>query len=235
MHHNNVDRLWAYWQALHPDQELFSGEYFGGDRWSTPRSTIITTKSSLQPFRRNETGFHTSETVLSIHELGYSYHGLEARDSTSDERREEVTRIVNGLRPPFAMMKGRRASRQPEQPRDTLTRYFAHVSVELSEVERPSSIEVSMNGTYVGNLALMSMPDRGVVYGEIRLDSVCGPLRGKSTRVILETLESWLQVEIVKVSRLEIRKSGSRDLLIGDSGRRVEDIPCHRPELKNRN
>ncbi|KAJ4158670.1 uncharacterized protein LMH87_009186 [Akanthomyces muscarius] len=198
LHHNNVDRLWAYWQALHPDQELFSGDYLGGDRWATSRNTTITTNSPLQPFRRDRTEFHTSETVLSIHEFGYSYHGLETRDSTSDQRREEVTRIVNGLQPPFAMKKGRRASRQPDRPRDMLTRYFAHVSVELSEVERPSSIEVSMNGTYVGNLALMSMPDCGVVYGEIRLDSVCSTLRGKSTRVILETLESWLQVEIIK-------------------------------------
>lgn len=132
-------------------------------------------------------------------------------------------------------MKGRRASRQPDRPRDMLTRYFAHVSVELSEVERPSSIEVSMNGTYVGNLALMSMPDCGVVYGEIRLDSVCSTLRGKSTRVILETLESWLQVEIIKVSRLGTMTLESRGVLMGDLGRRVEAVPCRGPEPESRN
>ncbi|OAQ96183.1 hypothetical protein LLEC1_06315 [Akanthomyces lecanii] len=198
LHHNNVDRLWAYWQALHPDQALFSGDYLGSARWATPPGTTITTESPLQPFRRSETAFHTSETVLSIHEFGYSYHGLELRQDTSDRRREEVTRIVNGLQPPLAMIQGRQVNRQTYEPRATLTRYFAHVSVELSEVERPSSIEVSMNGTFVGNLALMSMPDCGVVYGEIRLDAVRSTLRGKSTRAILDALESWLQVEIVK-------------------------------------
>ncbi|KAJ3493192.1 hypothetical protein NLG97_g4889 [Lecanicillium saksenae] len=198
LHHANVDRLWAYWEAMHPDQGLFSGEYLSKGLWSTPINTTITTKSPLQPFRRSETEFHTPESVQSIHDLGYSYPGLEHRVKNPDKTREEVTRIINGLEPTFAKLDGRQTNRQPDRPRTMLTRYFAHMTVELSEVVRPCSIEVSMNGTYAGNLVLMSMPESGVVHGEIPLDSVYTYLRDKNNSAILDSLQAWLQVEIIK-------------------------------------
>ncbi len=202
LHHNNVDRMWAYWEALHPDQQLFSGEYPGNSRWATPSNTMITTKSPLLPFRRSETEFHTPETVQSIYDLGYSYHGLEFRDSDLAKRREEVTRIVNGLQPQFARLSGRQSNQQPDRPRVMVTRYFAHISIELSEVERPCSIEMSMNETYAGNFVLLSMPASGVVHGEIALDCVSSTLQGKSNRDVQQSLQSWLEVEILKVSCL---------------------------------
>ncbi|KAJ6788102.1 hypothetical protein PWT90_05055 [Aphanocladium album] len=198
LHHANVDRLWAYWEAMHPDQRLFSGEYPSKGLWSTPVNATITTRSPLLPFRRSETEFHTPESVQSIHDLGYSYPGLEHREKNPDQRREEVTRIINGLEPEFAHLNGGQDNRQPGRPRTVLTRYFAHMTIEVSEVERPCSIEVSMNGTYAGNMVLMSMPRSGVVYGEIPLDSVYIHLRGKSNSVVLDNLQSWLQVEIIK-------------------------------------
>ncbi|KGQ04482.1 Tyrosinase [Beauveria bassiana D1-5] len=199
MHHTNVDRLWAYWQVMHPDQQLFSGEYLSKPRWGTPENTTITTKSPLQPFRRTETEFHTSETVQSIHDLGYSYPGLEFRSRNWDEMRAEVTRIINGLQPQLSSLGTRQANGEPDDGRVMSTRYFAHLTVELSQVERPCSIEVSMNGSYSGNLVLMSMPEFGVAHGEIPLDSVHNLLQGKSSSVVLDTLESWLDVEIMKI------------------------------------
>ncbi|KAM0740987.1 hypothetical protein ACQRIT_003844 [Beauveria bassiana] len=199
MHHTNVDRLWAYWQVMHPDQQLFSGEYLSKPRWATPENTTITTKSPLQPFRRTETEFHTSETVQSIHDLGYSYPGLEFRSTNWDEMRAEVTRIINGLQPQLSSLGTRQANSEPDDGRVMSTRYFAHLTVELSQVERPCSIEVSMNGSYSGNLVLMSMPEFGVAHGEIPLDSVHDLLQGKSSSVVLDTLESWLDVEIMKI------------------------------------
>ncbi|KAM3524150.1 hypothetical protein NHJ13051_004687 [Beauveria bassiana] len=199
MHHTNVDRLWAYWQVMHPDQQLFSGEYLSKPRWGTPENTTITTKSPLQPFRRTETEFHTSETVQSIHDLGYSYPGLEFRSRNWDEMRAEVTRIINGLQPQLSSLGTRQANGEPDDGRVMSTRYFAHLTVELSQVERPCSIEVSMNGSYSGNLVLMSMPEFGVAHGEIPLDSVHNLLQGKSSSVVLDTFESWLDVEIMKI------------------------------------
>lgn len=200
LHHANVDRLWAYWEAMHPDQRLFTGDYPSNGLWSTPVNTTTTTRSPLLPFRRTETEFHTSESVLSIHDFGYSYPGLEHRNKTPDQRREEVTRIVNGLEPQFASLHRRQSNRQSNRPRVTVTRYFAQLTVELSEVDRPCSIEVSMNGTYAGNLVLLSMPNSGVVHGEIPLDSVYSSLRGKENSVILDNLQSWLQIEIIRAS-----------------------------------
>lgn len=198
LHHSNVDRLWAYWQAMHPDQQIFTGEHYGFEKWGTPDNSILTTQSPLLPFRRSETEFHTSESVLSIHDLGYSYHGLESKDKSAEDRREEVTRIINNLEPGFLKLGARAANGLLGGPRAVLTRYFAHIAVEASEIERPCSIEVSMNGTYAGNLVLLSMPDSGIVRGEISLDTIQDTLRGKPSRVVLNTFETALKIDIIK-------------------------------------
>lgn len=196
LHHTNVDRLWAYWEAMHPDQKSFVDGYPAKDRWATLRNTTITPQSPLLPFRRTETEFHTSESIQSIYDLGYSYLGLEYKDRQPEERREEVTRIINRLQPGMSEL----TTRRPPRPAAVRTRYFAHLAVELSEVERPCSIEVSMNGTYAGNLVLMAMPESGLVHGEVPLDAVHATLRGKSDSFMLDTLESLLQIDIIKVS-----------------------------------
>lgn len=180
---------------MSPGHRVFTGEYLSRSRWATRENTTITTKSPLQPFRRSEGDFHTTESVQSIYDLGYSYHGLEYKNKDSEEKRQDVTRIINRLVPGSAGLSGHREHRQ----RSVRTRYFAHLSVELSEVERPCSIELSMNGTLAGNLVLMSMPASGTAYGEVPLDAVQDKLRGKSDSDVLDTFESWLKIDIINV------------------------------------
>lgn len=202
LHHTNVDRIWAYWETMHPEQRLFTGEYLSRSRWATPENTTITTKSPVQPFRRSESEFHTSESIQSIYDLGYSYPGLENKQGSSEEKKQEITRIINGLGPKAALSERRRPSQRPGRPQTARTRYFAHLTVELSEIMRPCSIELSMNGTYAGNFVLLAMPAAGTVHGEVALDAVYSTLRGKNSSVVLDTLESWLEVDIIKVRLL---------------------------------
>ncbi|KAL3953431.1 hypothetical protein ACCO45_013374 [Purpureocillium lilacinum] len=50
LHHSNMDRLWAYWQAVRPDEEIFQGSYSGLSRFGSPEGSTITAQSPLQPF-----------------------------------------------------------------------------------------------------------------------------------------------------------------------------------------
>ncbi|PFH61469.1 hypothetical protein XA68_17300 [Ophiocordyceps unilateralis] len=77
LHHSNVDRLWAYWQAIHPDDVIFTESYRGQSRYTTPAGTTVGPDSPLAPFFGSSGKPHTSKTVLSIQEFGYSYKGLE--------------------------------------------------------------------------------------------------------------------------------------------------------------
>lgn len=61
-----------------------------------------------------------------------------------------------------------------------------------------------MNGTLAGNLVLMSMPASGMAYGEVPLDAVQDKLRGKSDSDVLDTFESWLKIDIIKVRAIFI-------------------------------
>ncbi|KJZ70883.1 hypothetical protein HIM_09748 [Hirsutella minnesotensis 3608] len=49
LHHTQVDRLWSYWQAIHPDMADFSGSYSGGARFTTPAGSTINQDSPLMP------------------------------------------------------------------------------------------------------------------------------------------------------------------------------------------
>ncbi|KAM4062141.1 tyrosinase [Hirsutella rhossiliensis] len=96
LHHANVDRLWAYWQAIHPEEANLSGSYSGGARFTTSRGTSISLNSPLEPFHGQDGEPHTSKTVASIRDFGYSYEGLEEGKS-DQETRNEAVRLINRL------------------------------------------------------------------------------------------------------------------------------------------
>lgn len=77
LHYGNIDRLWSFWQVIHPDQPFFQDSYQGGSRFTSRSGTIINSKSPLQPFFAPGGEVMTTESVASIQDFGYSYEGLE--------------------------------------------------------------------------------------------------------------------------------------------------------------
>ncbi|EQL01140.1 tyrosinase 2 [Ophiocordyceps sinensis CO18] len=65
LHHAFVDRLWSFWQALRPDQDVFSTPYPARARFSTAAGTPVTFDSPLQPFFNPNGGFHTTVSYSS--------------------------------------------------------------------------------------------------------------------------------------------------------------------------
>ncbi|PHH79246.1 hypothetical protein CDD80_5330 [Ophiocordyceps camponoti-rufipedis] len=101
LHHANVDRLWAYWQASFPKESIFNGSYSGGSRFTTPARTMIGPDSALAPFFGANNQAHTSKTVVSIKDFGYSYEGLEFGSMSESELEKSATRMIGKLYGPF--------------------------------------------------------------------------------------------------------------------------------------
>ncbi|GBB89956.1 hypothetical protein RclHR1_01680027 [Rhizophagus clarus] len=78
LHHCNVDRLVAIWQAIHPDVWIEDDGQTSGTFTDPPRKKIGA-ETDLTPFRKSETEFWNSNDVRDIKKLGYTYPVLEKK------------------------------------------------------------------------------------------------------------------------------------------------------------
>ena len=88
LHHTNVDRILAIYQAAYPDEWVSQSVEAASSMWYTS-GTVTDGNTSLQPFRsRAKSGFWTSNALRSTRALNYTYEGL---------GEENVTSVINGL------------------------------------------------------------------------------------------------------------------------------------------
>lgn len=198
LHHTNIDRWAAYWQATRPDEATFNGSYPGGSRFSNKRGTAITVNSPLQPFYKSPGVFHTSETMKSIQGLGYSYLGLEYWRKTAQQMNQDTKTMINRLYSPTGATAAFRLASRPKKT----TKYYANIELDVTQVERPCEVNLYIDGQQVGNFIVMQQPEVGIVSGGFVLDDVTQPktLKGISPDGIVDSIQKGLQVEVVKVS-----------------------------------
>ncbi|KAM0201110.1 hypothetical protein ACHAPA_002281 [Fusarium lateritium] len=223
MHHTQVDRLWAYWQAMHPSQLSFTGSYSGGSRYSTPQGTRITPTSPLNPFYRARGNFHTSETVKNIKGFGYTYPGLEYWHMSASQLSSSARTTINRL---YGSGTSRRRDNEErseieERADSKTTRYFANVELDVTEVERPAQVNVYVSGKLVGGLVVMRQPAEGIVHGSFSADQAADTpqlLGACSPTKVADTVTSGLQVEIVKLdgSKIDLKNVPSLKLSLDD-------------------
>ena len=197
LHHCNIDRLWAYWQFIRPSEALFSGTYKGGARFSTPSGTTISSRNPLWPFYTADGRLHSSDTVNSIKGFGYTYLGLEYWKKSDQQLKQDATALINEL----YSTKVSGPQKRNEGGGDEKTRYFASVTVNVEELDRPCIVNLLMNQTNAGSLVVMKQPQTGTINGEFPLDKVSLSIEGKidTTTGVVDTLLSRLSVEILKV------------------------------------
>lgn len=114
LHHANVDRLIALWQAIYPNSSIFNVVDYAGALYGTAPGNV-SADTPLKPFHNRPGdqdgagGFHTSRSVRDVAVLGYSYPELLAPSGngtdgngtaaplTPDELAEHVRFRVNSL------------------------------------------------------------------------------------------------------------------------------------------
>lgn len=197
LHHTNVDRLWAYWTAIKPEQKTMNYEYVGKARFSTPENSTITIDSPLQPFFNEHGEWHTTASVSELDSFGYSYEGLEYWRKSPEEMQRDATSLINNLYGPRGR-NGKRADGGPPK-----TRLFASVTVDASQLAtRPCAVEVSISGYKSGSIIVLPHPEKGEVYGGFSLDEAMAS-RGLAMASIskkVSALQQQIEVNIVKVS-----------------------------------
>ncbi|KAI4164925.1 MAG: hypothetical protein LQ342_001558 [Letrouitia transgressa] len=108
LHHCQVDRLLAIWQALYPDSWVVPGNERYGSA-TIAAGTRTDENTPLRPFHSDNKGsFWTSKAVRDIEQLGYSYPEIQGKDVAG------VKQAVNALySKPSGKTISRREARSP--------------------------------------------------------------------------------------------------------------------------
>ncbi|KAH8808502.1 hypothetical protein F5884DRAFT_373546 [Xylogone sp. PMI_703] len=96
LHHANVDRLFAIWEALYPDQFLESAKDIYGT-FTIPTNSNDTIDTPLTPFSKDGTAFFTSTGVRSMSVFGYTYPEIQDWNQTPTQLKANVTSQINKL------------------------------------------------------------------------------------------------------------------------------------------
>jgi hypothetical protein len=83
LHHCNVDRLLAWYQAVNPDPWLTDREENNVETWVNPQTWTTSGTTPLYPFRKAaapQEAFWTSDDLRHTKELGYVYPDVQSAD-----------------------------------------------------------------------------------------------------------------------------------------------------------
>jgi tyrosinase len=156
LHHANVDRLVAMWQATHPNNQMFENSFnLSSSVWGSAKGMTYTEDYVLKPFYKPG-GSHmwTSREVVSTRTFGYTYPELPDWTMSSTQLQRHVTSVVNNLYGPSTSVSKRSMDAQPE----TLTQYVLKIAVDRSDFEGPAVINSFFNGSLSGSMSLLTMP-----------------------------------------------------------------------------
>ncbi|KAL0934277.1 tyrosinase 2 [Colletotrichum truncatum] len=227
LHHTNVDRLIAYWQALHFENATMHFSYPSDQMFATPPGTVVTPQSPLWPFVRSGGQALTSESVTHIRDWGYTYSPIRFWDEAPGETKMAVSRTVNELYGPpeivsFKTTKKRRTILKKE--------YFARVEVERGELELPCQVQLFFRNQLAGSFTLLDMPRQGKSYDEIPLTTgiKAAGITEYAAKTVLEQLQDELEVVIRKLNGAMIALDRVPGLKI-----EVEDVEVIPPSSLN--
>lgn len=217
LHHANLDRLIALWQAIYPDSIIFNITDSEGALYGTAAGTV-SADTPLKPFHNQDSSFHTSNSVRKISTFGYTYPELQmsnaednyvSPDDLSDFVRVKVNSLYSGE--PVAYSSSarrrlgpkRRSSSQPRRPPPALKAWSVAISVEKAEIPLPATVGCYIGDSLVGKMALLAIPAAGVTHSTIPLDAALSVVAGldlASVDCVMPYLNQTLRFEVQEVS-----------------------------------
>jgi len=117
LQHCNVDRIFALWQAMHPDPYLTLLKDYSGTFAIAP-GTNETSSTPLWPFSQGSEGWYTSDSCRSLTPFGYTYDEIDDWDQTPQQLQQNVTAQVNSLYNPNGQFINKRDSMSGQQTLD---------------------------------------------------------------------------------------------------------------------
>lgn len=208
LHHCNVDRLVAMWQAIHYDKPMFTITGKSTGQFGTPTGSDITADSPLKPFFNRNIILHTSNSVTNISTFGYTYPEINDWDRSPASSADYIRSRVNALYNANNVNQAQRRQPTGSSPPDTRLHYYtAQIWVNRSEIPLPSTVNLVIHSSVVGRMSLLAMPRVGLASANLPLK---GLTLGNGT---IETANpSEAKAYLLKNLAWEIRRVGQPDI-----------------------
>ncbi|KAI1846013.1 hypothetical protein JX266_007822 [Neoarthrinium moseri] len=211
LHHCNVDRLLALWQAKYykntyqtEPSNSTSGTY------TVRRGSLVNGENPLMPFYLdNRRNFHTGVTMASTKGFGYTYPGIDDWSMSAEETSQNVTALVKRLYGSDGASLLKRSGPQ-RMGRASWKEYYVQIGVERAELECPCTISVLLGDKVAGSMALLSMPTMGRAYSEVPLTRPISQLTScLEEKTVIPFLQQRFRVEIRKCAPTPSCKASS--------------------------
>ncbi|EER44664.1 polyphenoloxidase [Histoplasma capsulatum var. duboisii H88] len=136
LHHTNVDRIVALWQAVHPESYVQPLQNRGGNFMERP-GTWENDKTALAPFRDPSNKFYNAETSRNLKYFGYTYPEIKDWDVSPQQLAMNVRIQVNQLY--------NRASDNNNKRSTALTARAAHHHAMIKHKRMPNLVEDTLD------------------------------------------------------------------------------------------
>ncbi|KAL9595867.1 MAG: hypothetical protein Q9219_006172 [cf. Caloplaca sp. 3 TL-2023] len=142
LHHANVDRLFALWQAIYPDSR-FTSQVSTASTFTEDAGTTEDINTVLTPFHSDDSGhLWTSATAWSTRAFGYSYPGIIDWGVNASQLASNVKSHLNTLYNPTGALSRRSVSKDASNelqlsPNAMDAQWFANVRVQKASTSSP--------------------------------------------------------------------------------------------------
>lgn len=227
LHHANVDRLIAMWQAIRYTSSPIDTPYTTRGQYATARGLLIDADAPLKPFYNENGEFWTTNTGRYPSAFGYDYEDIPHWKFKDDLEglRQHVTGVVASLYGPQVSDAVEEASKEspatPPQIRSYRGRgtavnshqdrashrlqgqqYFINIRVNKQDLPLPCIFKVFLGEKLAGTTAFLDMPNHGPTYAVLPLRSTLLEANAEGS---FNSLDSNPELEYIKKSfRLEL-------------------------------
>lgn len=223
LHHANVDRQIALWQAINPNSFVQPAISQGGT-WTIYPNTIVNASTPLTPFTQGDRRTpHTSNSVRHIRDLGYGFKDIPSHILSGAALSANVTARVNQLYNPNARLTRRTVSYTPRRNAGQMEKRQGPISEWSVEVKVPNAatgkgfgVYVTFNKKVIGVVSILSAPSaveleagaRKVSGGRFSLSDLDGVADAKSA------IRSGLSWSVINNDGSEVPLAQVKDLQV---------------------
>lgn len=162
LHHAQVDRLVAMWQAINYNDAMFTSTFDTTEAiWGTPDNFAFTQDYVLKPFYKpDKQNMYTSRDVVSTRTFGYTYPELLDWTMSQSQLSATIKSYVNS-KYGTSSTKGTITKRDAAPP-SKIYQYQAKITLDRSDIILPAQFVLTLNNTVAGTASLLSMPMNGM-------------------------------------------------------------------------
>ncbi|RDL38192.1 uncharacterized protein BP5553_05625 [Venustampulla echinocandica] len=167
LHHANLDRLVALWEAINPDQFL-TPAVDGSGTFTHPIGENITVSTPLTPFTTDDgVTPYNSNTARYTKFFGYSYPEIQdwLPEQTPEQLAKNVTAFVNTAYNPTMALSARNSARDTAQNGQVREWAVSIRGLNTALSAEGYVVDISLNNSHVGEMVVIAPPKAAVAAG----------------------------------------------------------------------